>query len=79
MLIRKTGLITIFCTITLASKFEEQPEKIPLHDKTEFQEVEVEMQLADVGDSDDEGNLEIPPEVDLKPKKPFTEYQVSLD
>ena len=71
----KDKKVIVDSTFYTTSKFEEQPEKIPLHDKTEFQEVEVEMQLADVGDSDDEGNLEIPPEVDLKPKKPFTEYQ----
>ena len=62
-----------------ASKLEEEPEKIPLQDKTEFQEVEVDMQLAGVvHESDDEEDFDLPPEVDVRRKKSkLTEHQVS--
>ena len=68
-----------FSVAPSASKLEEVPEKIPLQDKTEFQEVEVDMQLAGVvHESDDEEDFDLPPEVDVRKKKSkLTEYQVS--
>ena len=69
-----------FFITSSASKLEEVPEKIPLQDRTEFQEVEVDMQLAGVvHESDDEEDFELPPEVDVRKKKSkLTEYQVDL-
>ena len=52
----------------LASKFDEIDEKIPLQDKTEFQEVEVDMQLAGIQDEESDEDYDLPPEVDVKPK-----------
>ena len=54
------------------------PEKIPLQDKTEFQEVEVDMQLAGVVHDSEDEDFELPPEVDVRKKKSkLTEYQVN--
>lgn len=62
-----------------ASKLEEVPEKIPLQDKTEFQEVEVDMQLAGVVHDSEDEDFELPPEVDVRKKKSkLTEYQVNF-
>ena len=53
---------------TVATKFDDIDEKIPLQDKTEFQEVEVDMQLAGIQDEESDEDYDFPPEVDVKPK-----------
>ena len=62
-----------------ASKFDEVEEKKLLQDKTEFQEVEVDMQLAGVQaeESDDEDYV-VPSDDDYKPKKKLTGYEVCV-
>ena len=58
----------ILCLYSVASKFDEVEEKIPLQDKTEFQEVEVDMQLAGIQAEESDEDYDLPPEVDVKPK-----------
>ena len=61
----------------LASKFDEVEEKKLLQDKTEFQEVEVDMQLAGVqADESDDEDYVVPSDDDYKPKKKLTGYEV---
>ena len=50
-----------------ATKFDDEEEKIPLQDKTEFQEVEVDMQLAGIQGEESDEDYDLPPEVDVRP------------
>ena len=62
-----------------ASKFDEVEEKKLLQDRTEFQEVEVDMQLAGVQAEElDDEDYVVPSDDDYKPKKKLTGYEVCV-
>jgi hypothetical protein len=72
----KEKKVVVDSTFYTTSKFDEVEEKKPLPDKTEFQEVEVDMQLAgvEIDESDDE-HAEVPKDEGYKPQRKLTGYE----
>jgi hypothetical protein len=70
----KEKKVVVDSTFYTTTKFDDEEEKIPLQDKTEFQEVEVDMQLAGIQGEESDEDYDLPPEVDVRPPDMKAKY-----